>query len=668
MTVATGVGDTVSVACPEMPSTVARMTAVPVLNAEMVPVEVTVATAGDKLVHATGRPVKTSPAWLRATAAAVVPCPGRTVLAANETATSATGTGATVTVVTAAMPSTVPLMTADPGATARTRPVPDTTATVGALDAHCTGRPAISTPPASRTTSVKSRVSPTNSCGGLATKLTVDTAAPCTTTAALPSRPSAEAKSTPAPGETPVTVPSAVTEKNAGAPLSHVIARCASTAPEASSASAVTRCVAPVCSVTVAGDTRTEATGDTLTVTVAVPLRPSLNAEITALPGELAVTVPSAATRATAPLLLRNATGRPVSRVPLSSVTCTVRRSVCPTVSADCDGDTMTAPTGRGNTRTIASPLRPPLDAVIVTVPGATPSTRPDDDTVATPAALELHPNTRSANAAPPASRATAVSCVDCPTMRLSRDGESCTVAVGTGNTVTPMAAVRFSLAAVMVATPAASPLTTPLAFTIATAGALDCQSTARSRSACPRSSTGVASSGSVPFTTSDGFGGDNWMLATARRDTLTTAIALLPSADTDTRAVPARSAATSPVAVTRTTAVSLLDQSNGRSLSGRPNSSNSRACNTALPPSTTDAAVGDTVTELTGTSSGLGAVISLTPAQAVSRPPTSACTTPRVNPRICRVTMRVITAPASRRGSVVTDGCGSHRRAVPQR
>ena len=59
---ATGVGDTDSVACPEIPSTVARMIADPVLSAEMVPVAVTVATAGDKLVHATARPVKTSPA------------------------------------------------------------------------------------------------------------------------------------------------------------------------------------------------------------------------------------------------------------------------------------------------------------------------------------------------------------------------------------------------------------------------------------------------------------------------------------------------------------------------------------------------------------------------------------------------------------------------------
>ena len=83
------------------------------------------------------------------------------------------------------------------------------------------------------------------------------------------------------------------------------------------------------------GLTRSEAIGDSPTVTPAVPVFPSLVAVIVAVPGALTVTVPSALTRATLTLLLEYVVGRPVSRLPLPSVTCTVSRTVCPTVSDD---------------------------------------------------------------------------------------------------------------------------------------------------------------------------------------------------------------------------------------------------------------------------------------------------------------------------------------------
>lgn len=48
------------------------------------------------------------------------------------------------------------------------------------------------------------------------------------------------------------------------------------------------------------------------------------------------------------------------------------------------DGETSTMATGSGVMVTIAVPVAPPLDAVMVAEPAAMPVTRPDDDTVAT--------------------------------------------------------------------------------------------------------------------------------------------------------------------------------------------------------------------------------------------------------------------------------------------
>ena len=390
-------------------------------------------------------------------------------MAARATATAATGTGVTCTAALPATPSMVAVMTAEPGATARMRPLLATTATAGLLDDQSTTRPSIDALSAPRATTVRSRLSPTKSAFVAGVTVTVVTAAPRTTTAAVPSRPSALAKSNPAPGLMPRTVPSTATEKNEGAPLIHVMGRCASTAPAASSACALATTLLPASRSIDTGATRTETTGDGNTTTVADPVRPSLVTVIVADPGAAAVTVPSPPTRATVSLLLAKVSGRPLSRVPLASVICTVSRTVCPTAIDDCDGDTITALTGRGRTTTSLAPLLPPFDAVIVTMPGATPNTRPLDETVATAPDVELHAMVRSGSTLPALSRATAVSCVDCPTITLSRAGETDTDAVGTGNTVTPTDAVRLSLVAEMVATPGVSPLTTPPTLTTAT-------------------------------------------------------------------------------------------------------------------------------------------------------------------------------------------------------
>ena len=135
-------------------------------------------------------------------------------------------------------------------------------------------------------------------------------------------------------------------------------------------------------------------------------------------------------------------------------------------------GATVTEATGAGGTVTViaAVPLLPSLVAVTVAEPAATPVTTPLDETVAIPV-LELdHVTARPESTAPFASYAVAVSCAVCPTLTLAVAGETLTDATGTVTAVTLTEAVPLfpSLVAVMVAEPAAIPLTTPLDETVA--------------------------------------------------------------------------------------------------------------------------------------------------------------------------------------------------------
>src|SRR2546430_1043189 len=86
-----------------------------------------------------------------------------------------------------------------------------------------------------------------------------------------------------------------------------------------------------------------------------------------------------------------------------------------------------------------------------------------------------------------------AVSCTVAPMSRVAIAGV--TVTVATGTFVTVMAAVPLfpSLAAVIVAEPAATPLTKPLAETVAMAALLVAQVTTRPLRAVPFASFGVA-------------------------------------------------------------------------------------------------------------------------------------------------------------------------------
>ena len=137
----------------------------------------------------------------------------------------------------------------------------------------------------------------------------------------------------------------------------------------------------------------------------------------------------------------------------------------------------MTVATGAGGgagTVMAEVPLLPSLVAVIVAEPVATPVTSPLEDTVATDALEVDHVTVRPVSTFPLASRSVAWSCVVCPVPTVADDGLTVTVATGAGGggggavTVIAVVPLRPSLVAVIVAEPAATPVTKPLEETVA--------------------------------------------------------------------------------------------------------------------------------------------------------------------------------------------------------
>ena len=149
------------------------------------------------------------------------------------------------------------------------------------------------------------------------------------------------------------------------------------------------------------------------------------------------------------------------------------------------------APTGV--TVTLALPLLPSLVAVIAADPAATPLTSPLPLTVATAVLPLAHVTTRPESALPLASCGVAVSCRVCPCCRFAVAGLTVTDATGTRVTVIAAVPLCPSLAAVIVAEPSATPVTSPLPFTAATALLPLDQVTVRPDSGLPFASSGVA-------------------------------------------------------------------------------------------------------------------------------------------------------------------------------
>jgi hypothetical protein len=235
------------------------------------------------------------------------------------------------------------------------------------------------------------------------------------------------------PAPTPLTSPPDDTVATLPALVAQLIARPDSALPLASRGVAPSCTVWPTVRLAVAGLTVTEATGTTLTVTVALPLFPSLVAVIVAVPAPTPLTSPLDDTVATLPALVAQLIARPASAFPLASRGVAPSCTVWPTVRFAVAGLTVTEATGTTLTVMVALPLFPSLVAVIVAVPAPTPLTSPLDDTVATLPALVAQLTLRPANVFPAESFKVAMSCTVCPTARLAAAGLTLTAATGAG-------------------------------------------------------------------------------------------------------------------------------------------------------------------------------------------------------------------------------------------
>src|SRR2546423_876907 len=166
----------------------------------------------------------------------------------------------------------------------------------------------------------------------------------------------------------------------------------------------------------------------------------------------------------------------------------------------------------------VAVPLFPSLVAVIVAEPAPRPVTSPLPLTRAIVVSSLAQVTTLPDSGLPFASLGVALSCTVCPTGTLADDGVTVTEATGTLVTVIADVPLFPSLIAVIVAEPAAFPVTRPLPFTFAIVVSLDAHVTVRPESGLPLSSLGVALSCTVRPTGTLAMAGLTVTVATAAR------------------------------------------------------------------------------------------------------------------------------------------------------
>jgi len=262
--------------------------------------------------------------------------------------------------------------------------------------------------------------------------------------------------------------------------VDQVIARPASWLLPASSVCAVSVVVWPTVTVAVGGVTVTVATGAAVTVTVAVPLFPSLEAVIVTLPVLRALTRPELDTTAMVSSLEVHPTSRPGNSAPDASRTLAESCTAPPTATLAVGGVTTTVSTGTCRTVTEAEPITPSTFAKMTAIPGDSAVTTPVLDTEATDGAPLDHDAGRPDSDWPFSACASTLNCTVCPVTTLGAAGETMTRATGIGVTVMVAVPVFPSLVAVIVADPALTPVTSPLAETVATDGDPDVKAIGR--------------------------------------------------------------------------------------------------------------------------------------------------------------------------------------------
>src|SRR5439155_1385158 len=258
-----------------------------------------------------------------------------------------------------------------------------------------------------------------------------------TVTLAVPRMVSLVAVMVVVPAATPVTRPAPETVARAELPVLHETTRPVRTLPLASRVTAESCAVAPTMTLDVAGETVTDATGTgagAVTVMDAVPVRPSLEAVIVAVPAATPVTSPELETAAMLAFALDQVTTRPLNTLPFASRVTAVSCALAPINMLEPDGETETVATGIGAgvvTASEAEPLWPSLVALMMEDPAATAETSPFAETLATLGLEVCQVTTRPESELPVGSRRVAVARPVCPTT--SDDGLSVTNTVATG-------------------------------------------------------------------------------------------------------------------------------------------------------------------------------------------------------------------------------------------
>src|SRR5437870_9878924 len=281
-------------------------------------------------------------------AVASSPLPEQSAISPAPTNTTELLTATTVINAEPDWPSLVAVMVAEPTVAPLTRPLGLTVATDVLPLAHVTVRPVSGLPPASFGVAVSCTVDPTCTVAEGGATVTEATGTCTTVMADVPLCPSLVAVIVAVPATFPVTSPLELTVAIAVLPLTQLTVRPVSGLPFASFGVAVSCTVLPSFTQADAGLTVTEATGTLETVTLAVPLCPSLVAVIVADPATVPATSPLPLTLATEVLLLAHVTVRPDSGFPVASLGVATSCTVRPTWIAAVAGLTPTVATGTG--------------------------------------------------------------------------------------------------------------------------------------------------------------------------------------------------------------------------------------------------------------------------------------------------------------------------------
>src|SRR2546428_6535007 len=272
-------------------------------------------------------------------------------------------------------PSLPGVPVAEPAPTPVTSPVPGTVATPELLLVQVTARPLSTLPAASFAVAAGGAGWPTVPLAHAGLTVAVGTGTFATEMDAVPLWPSLAAVTVAEPAATPVTSPDPLTVTTPELLLVQVTARPLSTLPAASFAVADSCAVCPTVTLADAGLTVTVATGTFETERDAWPLWPSLMAVMVAVPAVTPITSPVPLTVATPELLLAQVTVRPVSTFPAESRVVAESCAVCPTVTPEVTGLTLTDATGTGFTTTVVVSDRPPGLPLPITLywPGCVP-------------------------------------------------------------------------------------------------------------------------------------------------------------------------------------------------------------------------------------------------------------------------------------------------------